>query len=225
MNNNNKNVSKVAYSCHSLNAIETRRSLSELVPTVKINQIDTKSKVVSMKRYALKALFLALGTLFLGGNVYAGSSINFGSFPANGATVDTGFNFGAVSAFADYTGWDCNQDAHIWTAAGGGGNPAGGCWLNNGPTYSISNDGGVGCGDRSVSATIQMKPGALTACTLRLRASMDGSTVDETRTVFVRQVITLNNPGSKDDVDPDYTIFASGKTVDGIASTVSATNR
>lgn len=173
-------------------------------------------KALSMKRFSFAPVGILLGLLLTSINAFAGTEVQFGAFPANGSVVNSGQNFGNVSAIADYTGWDCNQDAHIWSS--------GGCWLNNGGATELHNDGGVGCGDRSVTASVQMKAGTLQACTLRLRASMDGSTTDQSRTVYVRQIITLNNPGAKDDVEPDYTVYASGKTADGISNTINGTS-
>lgn len=175
-------------------------------------------EVVSMKRLSI-ILASLLFSLAMANSVYAGTSINWGTFPANASTVNSGSFLASVEAFADYTGWDCSEDANL--------SASGGCWLDNGSVPSNSKSASGTCADAKVNATVQMKSGAVTACTVHLHADMAGQTTrDETRTVFVRQIVTLVNPGSKDDVDPDYTIFANAKTADGVANTINgSTNK
>jgi predicted outer membrane repeat protein len=146
---------------------------------------------------------------------YAGCSLNWGSVPADGGSANSSADFGGVSANLSYN-WMCGASTTIRTT--------GGCSLNysNGGTNQVS--AGGGCGSSNSSATVQMNQGTTLKCSLYMQAENDNTNCEGTRNIKVNQVVTLISPGAKDDVDPDYVVYATAKTADGINSTVSVTN-
>lgn len=174
-----------------------------------------KVKKYTMYKFTLLSLVLISSLVSLNASANDREKWGPGGYYKNSNNNWVGsFNSGAsndVRAKASYSSWGmCSQYVRI--------RATGGC--NNFDNSTSS----TGCTGRDMTRTVTLNPGGTTRCVIDLWASRDGASNQWQEIWKVNQVVALVNPGSKDDVAPNYTVNASARTADGLSNTLSSTN-
>ena len=166
-----------------------------------------------MKRPSIYAYIFSTLLLLCSGAVIAGNDGGVNN-PPNGTlsntSADSSHTFSNVEVWVKDSGFfgGCSGQRIKFSATGG-------C------TNFDEDTGYMVYTTTSIKKNITMTPGGTLACYVHYESYDDCDTwVNTTQKIKVNQVVTVVNPGAKDDVDPDYVVNVTAKTADGITTTL-----
>lgn len=201
--------------------------------TMLSKKITPLGAAMSKQRIFFRSLVLLMGTLLLSVGAMAagdGPELSWGNAPTNNSVVSSGAQISnQVRVYLNGSGGSCSRETSVQLT--------GSCYFGSDlNSLGMSDNGGCAGTSRESKGPVTMLPGnsarpSLLGCTIRLRGRKGDARVDESRYYKLQQKVTLNNPGAKNDVDPNneaigarYKIEASARTGDGLANTLTDTN-
>lgn len=152
-------------------------------------------------------MLLAVMLLPVAANVYAAK--NWGGL-TNGGNYNAGIKVADVSVSKTGGFFEGGPTVFVEVRSGD-------CVLNNGQTRNENSAGWMGTA--SVSDSVYTSTNALKACTIRLN---DGG--NEDRTFKIRQTVSIDSPGTTDDVAPNYPVNVYARTSTGTNTLVDLDN-